>query len=79
MTMTPAPDERAATGARQVAAYDRLEEKLRDIIGRPHWKVRNGKLLHDADGNPVPDPRPAREAQATLRRVQRDRKRLTGT
>lgn len=71
------PEERAAAIARILAGYDQVEDALRKVIARPHWKIRAGKLVLDATGSPVPDPRPAKAAQAELDRIARDRKRLT--
>ncbi len=71
------PEDQAAAIARQLAAYDRLAGRLRKMIEAPHWKIRRGELVLDANGQPVPDPRPAREAQRLRAQVTRDRARFT--
>ena len=72
------PEDKAAVVARQIAAYDGMANRLREMIEAPHWKVRRGEVVLDADGQPVPDPRPAREAQSLLDQITRDRARLSG-
>jgi len=58
--------------------YDQIEQRLLEMIAAPHWKVRRGKLVLDQDGEPVPDPAPARRAQKLLDAFRRDRARLAG-
>ncbi len=71
-------EDKAAALTRQIAAYDGMARRLREMIEAPHWKIRRGELVLDAEGQPVPDPRPAREAQSLLDQITRDRNRLSG-
>ena len=75
---TGAPDSRDADVARMLANWSIVEDALREIIETPHWKVRGGKVVLDKDGNPVPDPGPARRAQRHLDAIARNKQRLTG-
>ena len=70
-----------ATAARQEALlrYAGYETFLREVLARPHYKVRNGKIVTDPEtGEPVTDEAPAREARALLARLERDQARLAG-
>jgi hypothetical protein len=75
VTADAGPGDRAE---REPGVYDDAELRLREIIDKPHFKIRRGKIVVDANGEPVPDPRPARKAQRLLESFNRDRARLTG-
>ncbi len=69
------------TAARQQILLDlaRAEDVLRDILGRPHFKIRNGQVVTDpATGEPVPDHKPEQEARRLLADMDRLRSQITG-
>lgn len=66
----PAARERIAARLALLRDYARMDAVCLEIIGRPHYVIR--------DGEPIPDPGPARQAQALLREIRCDRERLTG-
>jgi hypothetical protein len=76
--MTRPRDNAAAQAARALASYDLIEKKLQEIIDTPQWPVRNGKVVLDESGQPVPKTRPARQARALLAQVRSNRERITG-
>lgn len=71
----PGPDDREDL---PLPTYDDIEQRLLEMIAAPHWKVRRGKLVTGKDGEPVPDPVPARRARKLLEAFRRDRARLAG-
>ena len=75
MTTSPQPGEWTR---RQVAALDETARRLIGVINTPHFRVARGKVVLDADGNPVPDLRPAREAEKLLKSIVREKLLLTG-
>lgn len=56
-----------------------MENACQDIIAGEHYVVRDGEVLVDDNGKPVPDPQPAEEARELLRRIQAARARFTGS
>jgi hypothetical protein len=74
--MAGAHPDRGGTSEGFIAGYDLMEAMLQEIIGAPHWRVRNGNLVLGDDGQPVPDTRPARQARARLTRIRANRERL---
>ena len=69
MTTSPQPGEWTR---RQVAALDETARRLIGVINTPHFRVARGKVVLDAGGNPVPDLRPAREAEKLLKSIVRE-------
>ena len=70
LPMTPAARERIAARLASLRDYARLEAVCLEIIGRPHYVIRDGEVATGNDGEPIPDPGPARQAQALLRDIQ---------
>jgi len=54
--------------------YDQLKETLTDMAERPHYRIRNGKILHDRKtGQPLTAKGPADEARRLLAALKRNR------
>lgn len=69
------------TAARQdsLLRLAEMEAIVRDVIARPHYLIRGGKVVTDPQtGEPLPDPSLERRARAELAELERLRSRLTG-
>jgi transcriptional regulator with XRE-family HTH domain len=71
--------EKAAARQQILLDIAEAETALRDLLGRPHYKIRDGRIVTDpGTGEPVPDRKTEREARALLAEMDRIRTRLTG-
>jgi hypothetical protein len=69
------------SAARQEILIDiaRVETILGEVLARPHYKIRRGKVIIDPEtGEAVRDDAVERQARAELRKFERLRSRLTG-
>lgn len=67
MTYTPDPRDLPSL-------YEQIEETLTEMAERPHYRVRNGKILRSRKtGEPLTAKGPADEARRLLERIKRDR------
>lgn len=67
--MTYTPDPRNLP-----SVYDQLEETLTEMAERPHYRIRNGKILRSrTTGEPLTAKGPADEARRLLAVIKRDR------
>ena len=67
--MTYTPDPRNLPNL-----YDQLEETLTEMAARPHYRIRNGKILRSRKtGEPLTAKGPAEEARKILAALNRDR------
>jgi hypothetical protein len=56
------------------SVYDQLEQTLTEMAEGPHYRIRNGKILHDRKtGEPLTAKGPAEEARRLLGMIRRDR------
>jgi hypothetical protein len=56
------------------SVYDQLEQTLTEMAEGPHYRIRNGKILHDRKtGEPLTAKGPADEAARLLAMIKRDR------
>ena len=67
MALMPDPGE-------QPSLYDQIEQTLTEMAERPHYRIRNGKILHDRKtGKPLTAKGPADEARRLLAAIRRNR------
>jgi hypothetical protein len=67
MTYTPDPRDLPSV-------YDQLEQTLTEMAERPHYRIRNGKILRSRKtGEPLTAKGPADEARRLLGMIRRDR------
>jgi hypothetical protein len=56
------------------SVYDQLEQALTEIAQKPHYRVRNGKVLRSRrTGEPLTAKGPGEEAAKLLAAIRRDR------
>jgi hypothetical protein len=67
--MTYTPDPRGLP-----SLYDQLKETLTEMAERPHYRIRNGKILRSrTTGEPLTAKGPADEARRLLAAIKRER------
>ena len=67
MTLMPDPGDLPSL-------YDQIEQTLTEMAERPHYRIRNGKILHDRKtGEPLTAKGPADEARRLLAAIRQNR------
>jgi len=73
------PPEKTAARQETLLRLAKTEDILREILARPRYLVRDGKVVTDPQtGEPLPDRGFDRRARAALAALERFRRRLTG-
>lgn len=68
----------STTRSEILAAYDRLENVINDLLADPGPAVAGGQILRDQDGKPLPNTDVLREARFTLAHLRECRASILG-